>query len=335
MKKTITFGELLVRLNAPDHRRFIQSTSFEVHYGGSEANVALSLRKFGVDASFVTRLPDNEIAESALSFLHQHGVDTEATLFGGSRMGLYYLEKGALLRASKVIYDRAHSSFSELKPGMINWKAILKDAHHFHWSGITPALSYSLAAVCEEALKVASDMGILVSADCNFRANLWKYGKRPSEVMPHLLAYCDVVLGGKDDSELMLGIPVEKDEDLKSVFKKWKIRFPKLKSIASTVRNEATASGYLWQGVLWQNECLYTSKQYALTNIVDRVGAGDAYMAGIVYGLLQHSEDAQRTVDFATAAASLKHTIPGDVNLASLSEVLNVMKGDNGGRILR
>ena len=334
-RKVVTFGEVLLRLSAPGNKRFTQSGTFDAAYGGSEGNVAASLSKFGVASSFVTAVPDNELGASALSFFESFGVDTFFSLKGEKRLGLYFLEQGASMRPGKVIYDRADSSFAALQPGSVNWKELLKDATWFHWSGISPALNSSLAAVCLEALQVASDLGITISADLNYRANLWNYGKKPSEVMPELIQYCDVLLGGKGDSELVLGIPVKEEDSLEEVFRQWKKQFPRLTTIASTGRTDANASQYKWEGYLWQEGKLYSSRQYEITHIVDRVGAGDSYMAGIIYGLIKNQNDVQKVVDFATAASCLKHTIPGDVNLAVVSEVEKLMEGDTGGRISR
>ncbi len=334
-EKVITFGEVLLRLSAPGNRRFVQSDVFELNYGGSEGNVAASLSTFGVPASYVTAVPDNELGAAALSAFNSWGVDTSFSLKSGSRLGLYFLEQGAALRPGKVIYDRSDSSFASLQPGTIDWKALFQNASWFHWSGISPALNPSLAAVCLEALKAASDLGLTISADLNYRANLWKYGKNPVEVMPELIQYCDVLLGGKGDSELMLGIPAKEENSLEQVFSAWQKQFPRLKTIASTGRANANASRYQWQGYLWQEGKLYSSKQYEITHIVDRVGAGDSYMAGIIYGLIKNHNDGQRVVDFATAASCLKHTIPGDVNLATVAEVEKLMEGDTGGRISR
>lgn len=294
----------------------------------------VSLAQFGIQTIFISRLPDNAVASAALNTLKSCNVNTDKVLKGGNRVGLYYLETGAANRPSRVIYDRDFSAFSELKPGMIDWESMFEDINWFHWTGISPALTQNNAEVCLEALKVASAKGLTISADLNYRSSLWKYEKKPDEVIPELVSYCDILVGGEGDSELMLGIPSGKDADLKRLYEQWKEKFPKLKYIAGTSRKEANASQCLLQGHLWTEGKLYSSRAYEITHIVDRVGAGDAFMAGLVYGIHTY-EEAEKAINFATGASCLKYSIPGDFNLVSASEVERLVAGDTGSRISR
>lgn len=334
-KRIVTLGEILMRLSPPNHLKLSQANSFDLFYGGAEANVAASLSLFGLDVKFITSVPPNDLGDAALAMLHSYLVNPIAVKHG-NRLGLYYFEHGASARPGKVIYDRIGSSFSELKVGMIDWESIFNEADWFHFSGITAALSIDLAALCEEALQVASRKGLTISADLNYRPTLWNYGKQANEIMPNLIQYCDVLLGGVEDSDKCLGITIQHPiNDLESIFKQWQQKFPKLKTIASTERLDANASSNLLSAVLWNGNQLYRSKEYNITHIVDRIGAGDAFMAGIIYGLIHFHNDAQRVVEFATAASCLKHSIVGDINLSTVNEVNSLMNGANGGRVLR
>lgn len=344
MKKTITFGEVMLRLAAPGYERFFQSPSLSATFGGGEANVAVSLANFGIPVSFVTRLPKNDISRACLRELRGFGVEVDNVIFGGERMGIYYLETGAVSRASKVIYDRAHSSVSEIKPGMIDWTNIFKDASWFHWTGITPAISQSAADVCLEALKAASAMGITISCDLNYRKNLWKYGKSAIEVMPDLVKYSNVILGNEEDAEKALGIKplgvnVENGEvDAEaylSVSQQIMSKFPQAEKVITTLRSSINANNNNWAGVLYNGNTLYKSRQYQITHIVDRVGGGDSFMGGLIYGLQTYKNDDQKALDFAIAASCLKHTVYGDYNRVSVSEVEKLMGGDTGGRVSR
>lgn len=344
MKKTITFGEVMLRLAAPGYERFFQSPSLSATFGGGEANVAVSLANFGIPVSFVTRLPKNDISRACLRELRGFGVEVDNVIFGGERMGIYYLETGAVSRASKVIYDRAHSSVSEIKPGMIDWTNIFKDASWFHWTGITPAISQSAADVCLEALKAASAMGITISCDLNYRKNLWKYGKSAIEVMPDLVKYSNVILGNEEDAEKALGIKplgvnVENGEvDAEaylSVSQQIMSKFPQAEKVITTLRSSINANNNNWAGVLYNGNTLYKSRQYQITHIVDRVGGGDSFMGGLIYGLQTYKNDDQKALDFAIAASCLKHTVYGDYNRVSVSEVEKLMGGDTSGRVSR
>lgn len=346
MPKIITFGEIMLRLATPGYLRFAQTDSFNATFGGGEANVAVSLANYGMDAQFVTRFPDNDIARSCIADLHRHGVGTEHCIFGGERLGIYFLETGAVARPSKVIYDRAHSSISEIKPGMIDWDKAFEGADWFHWTGITPAISQGAADVCLEAVKEANRKGIIVSCDLNYRKNLWKYGKTAAELMPAIVEGCDIILGNEEDAEKVFGIKPEGfdatstggDIDQKrfqSVGEQLMARFPKAKKIIITLRGSINASHNTWGGVLWDGRTLHQSARYDITHIVDRVGGGDSFMGGLIYGLLSYPGDDKKALDFAVAASCLKHTIYGDFNLVTVQEVENLMKGDGSGRVSR
>jgi 2-dehydro-3-deoxygluconokinase len=332
--KIVCFGEILLRLSPPNHLKIFKSKTFEAHYGGAEANVGASLALMGCDVNVVTALPQNELGASAESEMLSYGMKANS-IKQGERIGIYYFEQGASERPGRVIYDRNSSSFSMLKKGMIDWKIIFKDAKWFHWSGITPALSQDLADVCEEALIIASEMGLTISADLNFRPTLWNYGKKANEVMPNLIQYCDVLLGGIDDSENCLAIKTVDEESFEDVYKKWQKQHPKLKTIVSTLRYDANASSNTIGAVLWSNSKLYKATEYKISHIIDRIGAGDAFMAGLIYGLINWPEDPKKTGEYALAASCLKHSIAGDINLASADDIKALMNGSTGGRVIR
>lgn len=342
--KVITFGEIMLRLATPDHQRFTQATSFCVSFGGGEANVAVSLANYGLNAEFVTRLPKNDLGQSVLMDLRKHNVGTQYIVQGGDRLGIYFLETGSVSRPSKVIYDRAGSSIAEIKPGMIDWNRVFEGASFFHWTGITPAISEGAAAVCLEAIKSAKQKGITISTDLNYRKNLWKWGKTAGEVMPEMVKYCDVILGNEEDAEKVFGIKPEgtdvasghvSAEKYKSVCKKLMEQFPQAKKVIITLRGSINADHNTWSGVLYDGRKLYQAPEYQITHIVDRVGGGDSFMGGLIYGLHTWPDDDQKTLNFAVAASCLKHTIPGDFNLVSVAEVEQLMKGDGSGRVVR
>lgn len=344
MGKIITFGEIMLRLATPDYLRFGQTGSFNANFGGGEANVAVSLANYGKDVKFVTRLPENDIAEAAIKELKGLGVDTSDILRGGERMGIYFLETGAVSRASKVVYDRAHSAISEVTPDMFDWDKIFEDAAWFHWTGITPAISEAAAQTCHEAIKVANKKGITVSTDLNYRKNLWKYGKTAQEVMPELVRGCDVILGNEEDAAMALGIKPDKldlqsgevsGEDYLSVSQEIMKRFPRCKMVVTTLRGSVSANHNSWSGVLYDGKKLYQAPTYQITHIVDRVGGGDSFMGGLIYGLLTYTNDLQSALNFAVAASCLKHTIYGDYNRVTAAEVEKLMNGDASGRVMR
>ncbi|MBV2223778.1 MAG: sugar kinase [Cloacibacterium sp.] len=345
-KRIVTFGEVMLRLATPGYERFSQAKSLNATFGGGEANVAVSLSNYGMKADFATRLPLNDIAESCIMNLKKHSVGTDFIARGGDRMGIYFLETGAVARPSKVVYDRAHSAIAEIQPGMIDWKEVLKDADWFHWTGITPALSQGAADACLEAIKLANEMGVTVSTDLNYRKNLWKYGKKASEIMPVLVEGCDVILGNEEDAEKVFGIKPEGFEvehtggeinsaEFESVCTQLMQKFPRAKKVIITLRGSINANHNTWGGVLYTDGKLYESKRYDITHIVDRVGGGDSFMGGLIYGLLTYEENPQTALDFAVAASCLKHTVYGDYNLVTVAEVENLMKGDGSGRVQR
>jgi 2-dehydro-3-deoxygluconokinase len=345
MKKVVTFGEIMLRLAAPGYLRFIQSNQLNATFGGGEANVAVSLANYGIPTEFVTRLPSNDIAEWCLSELRKYNVGTRRIIRGGDRMGIYFLETGAVARASKVVYDRANSSIAGIRPGMVDWDEVFGEAQWFHWTGITPALSQSAADACLEAIGAANRLGITVSSDLNYRKNLWKYGKTAAEVMPALVEGCDVILGNEEDAEKVFGIKPEGfdaahaggDIDVagfESVCLQLKERFPRAEKVIITLRGSINANHNTWGGVLHADR-LYRSQRYDITHIVDRVGGGDSFMGGLIYGLLTYPSDPQRALDFAVAASCLKHTIYGDFNAVSVAEVEQLLKGDGSGRVSR
>lgn len=346
MGKIVTFGEIMLRLATPGYLRFSQTNELSATFGGGEANVAVSLANYGMDAEFVTRLPENDIAAACVKDLHKHGVKTDHIVYGGDRMGIYFLETGAVARASKVVYDRAHSAISEIKPGMIDWEQVLAGADWFHWTGITPAISQGAADVCLEAIQTANRLGILVSCDLNYRKNLWKYGKKASEVMPDLVAGCDIILGNEEDAEKVFGIKPEGFDvtatagevnaaEFESVCTQLMQRFPRARKVIITLRGSINANHNTWGGVLYDGKQLFQSPRYDITHIVDRVGGGDSFMGGLIYGLLTYPQDDQQALNFAVAASCLKHTIYGDYNEVTVKEVENLMKGDGSGRVSR
>ncbi len=343
MGKIITFGEIMLRLAPPGYSRFSQASSFEATFGGGEANVAVSLANYGLDADFVTRLPENDIAESAIKDLRKYNVGVDQIIRGGERMGIYFLETGAVSRASKVVYDRAYSAMATIEKGMIDWQKVFEGATWFHWTGITPAISQGAADVCLEAVKAASKMNITISTDLNYRKNLWKYGKTAREVMPELVKYCDVILGNEEDAEKVFGYSApESDvtggkveaEKYQWVCEKLMKEFPKAKKVIVTLRGSLSASHNTWSGVLYDGKTLYQAPEYQITHIVDRVGGGDSFMGGLIYGLLK-LKDNQQALNFAVAASCLKHTIPGDFNQVTIEEVNKLMGGDASGRVSR
>jgi len=344
MTKFVTFGEIMLRLSPPGHLRFGQVQTLDATYGGGESNVAVSLAQFGLETEFVSRLPSNDLGEACLQSVRQYGVGTNYLQRGGNRIGIYFLENGAVMRGSQVIYDRADSSFASITAGMFDWKEIFKDACWFHWTGITPAVSEGAAAVCLEAVKVAREMGITVSCDLNYRAKLWKWGKSASEVMQELVLYSDVAIGNEEDAEKVFGIQApETDvtqgkvtaEKYQFVCESLSNKFPNLKTIAITLRSSISASHNTWSAILWQSGKTFTGPIYDITDIVDRVGSGDSFMGGLIYGLTTYPDEPQKALNFAIAASALKHTIVGDFNLVTKAEVEKLMKGDGSGRVSR
>ncbi len=345
-KKVVTFGEIMLRLSPPGFLRFSQAQSFDVIYGGGEANVSAALAGFGIPTDFVTRLPKNDIGEACLRSIRAQGIGTDKIVRGGDRLGIYFLEMGAVARPSQVVYDRDGSSLATIEPGMIDWKAAFADADWFHWTGITPAISKGAAEACLEAVQVASSMGLTISCDLNFRAKLWKWGKQANEAMPEMVKYCTVAIGNEEDADKVLAS---------------RLRPPTSPPARSTPSSTAL-SARRWSSASrtsrrWPSPCaarsrpattpgpdplerrpdfnVYVAPEYNITHIVDRVGGGDSFMGGLIYGLKTYGDDMQSALNFAVAASALKHTVFGDFNLVSVSEVKKIMGGDVSGRVSR
>lgn len=331
IKKVITFGEIMMRLSAPAFARFMQTDRFQALYAGSEANVAASLAIMGVPAAHVTRFPDNDLGVAATQTLRHYGVGTNHIIYGDGRLGLYFLENGAMQRSPKIIYDRFDSAFARIKAGDIDWEDVFKDAQWFHWTGITPAISQGAANVCLEAIQAARKNGLTVSGDINYRRNLWQYGKQAQEVMPALIEMTDIIVGGTTDFENCLNIT---ESNFEKACQQVMKQYPAVKKLTSTLRDAVSSSHNKINARLWNGKQLLTSATYDLTHIVDRVGAGDAYMAGIIYAWINNQTD-QQAIEFGIAASALKHSIEGDVNLATAGEVETLIKGENVGKLLR
>jgi 2-dehydro-3-deoxygluconokinase len=334
----------MLRLSPPGFQRFSQSQNFEVIYGGAEANVAVSLINFGLKAKFVTRIPKNDIGDACLRYLKKHGISTEFISRGGERLGIYFLERGTTVRSSNVIYDRSHSSISTARIEDFNWNKIFENSHWFHWTGITPALSQNVADITLEAVKKAKEMNLTVSCDLNYRSKLWNYGKDAKAVMKELVQYCDLVVGNEEDFTKVFDIS-SPDINVKSgkvsaqnyeyVAKQFFKLFPKTSHIAVTLRGSISATHNTWSGVLFDKNNMYIGPMFDIPYIVDRVGCGDAFNAGLIYGFLSYPDNLQKALDFAVSASCLKHTIEGDFNLVSVEEVMKVMEGNVSGRISR
>ncbi len=344
MNNVVTFGEIMLRLNTGGNERVSTARSFEASYGGGEANVAASLSMLGIKTQFVSRLPKNDLGEACLAFLKASNVGTDHIVYGGKRIGIYFLETGAAQRPSKVIYDRADSSFSNITPGMIDWDAIFQNASWFHWTGITPAVSQSAAEVCKEAILAAKNNNLTVSCDLNFRAKLWKWGKSAEEVMCDLVSLCDVAVGNEEDADKVFGIKAPECNTSEGLIdaQKYEIvcqelrrRFPALKTISITLRTSLSASHNRWSAVMWQDGLFLTGPEYDIQPVVDRVGTGDSFNAGLIYGLLQFPDDQNKVLRFALALSCLKHSIPGDFHRVSLAEIESLMEGNRSGRIIR
>jgi 2-dehydro-3-deoxygluconokinase len=344
MKKVVTFGEIMLRLSPPGFQRFGQARVLDVTFGGGESNVAVSLANYGMPADFVTRLPKNDIGDACISFLRSFGVGTSKIARGGNRIGIYFLENGAVQRGSKVIYDRDGSSIATIERGMINWDQVFEDADWFHWTGITPSISVGLCDVCLEGIKKAKEKGLTISCDLNYRAKLWKWGKKAGEVMPELVKHCDIAVGNEEDAEKVFGIKAPNTditagkveaEKYRFVVEEMKKTFPGLKFIGVTLRGSISASHNTWSGVLYDGNKLFVGPKFDITHIVDRVGSGDAFVGGLIYGLRTFGHDLQKTLNFAVAASCLKHSITGDFNMVSVEEVEKIMSGDASGRVSR
>ena len=340
MSKVVLFGEIMLRLSPEGFNRFVQADKFNVNFGGSEANVAFSLANFGIDSTFITKIPNNEIGDAAFNKLRQYGVNTSKIIKGGERLGIYYLEKGASQRPSKVIYDRLNSSIANSNVEDYNWDEIFKDAEWFHFSGITPALSDSLAEICLIACKKAKESNITVSCDLNYREKLWSEDKA-CEVMSEIMPYVDICIANEEDIEKVFGIKAKNTDVNKGkldynsynlVADELLSRFD-LSKVACTLRTSISASDNKWTAMLYDGIKFYQANEYNV-HIVDRVGGGDSFVAGLIYGILNNWKD-NESLEFATAASCLKHSIEGDFNLVSVDEINNLVLGNGSGRVQR
>lgn len=340
--KVVTFGEIMMRLQTPGHQRYIQAQNFEVEFGGGEANVAASIANYGGDASFVTKIPNNPIGEACIAQLRKYNICTKDIARGGERLGIYFCEKGASQRASNVVYDRAHSSIATAEKADFDWAKIFEGADWFHFTGITPALSDETAEICLEACQKAKDMGVKISCDLNFRKKLWT-SEKAGRVMGELMQYVNVCIANEEDAEKVFGIHAANtdvtggklsDEGYKDVARQLVDRFG-CTHVAITLRESISASENDWSALLYdaKEDGFFKSKKYHMT-IVDRVGGGDSFGGGLIYAMLSDYSN-QDAIEFAVAASCLKHTIEGDMNLVTLDEVKNLMKGDGSGRVSR
>lgn len=342
MKRVVTFGEIMLRLKSPGNERLFQSPLLEATFGGGECNVAVSLSNYGVSTAFVTAVPANNLGDAAVTEARGFGVDTSFIKRQGERLGIYFLETGSNQRPSKVTYDRAYSSIAAARPGDFDWDAIFAEAGWFHITGITPALSQSAADLALESVQQARAKGVPVSCDYNYRKNLWKYGRSAPEVMRELVKHVTVGIANEEDCQKSLGIDVDVDvhsgeletEKYRQMAERVMQEFPNLEKQAITLRESRSADRNGWAACLHNGNDFLVSRKYEITDIVDRVGGGDSFAAGLIYGLLTYDGD-QQALEFAVAASCLKHTIPGDFNRVSVAEVQSLMKGDASGRVQR
>ena len=342
--KVVTFGEVMLRLKSPGYERFMQSPVLEATFGGGEANVAVSLANYGMNAAFVTVLPDNDIAKACVRELRGFGVDVSRIVFRPGRMGIYYLETGSVQRPSKVIYDRAGSAIAEADPGAIDWNGVFEGASWFHITGITPAISQNAADLSLAAVRAAKEHGLHVSCDLNYRKNLWKYGKTADQVMRELVKYVDTVIANEEDFQKALLLKAESagsveagelnPENYRAIAKLAMDTYPNVKRVAITLRESRSASHNDWNACLYNGRDVFVSRKYRITDIVDRVGGGDSFCGGLIYGLNTYGTE-QEALEFAVAASCLKHTVPGDYNRMSAAEVESLMKGSGSGRVQR
>lgn len=340
--KFLTFGEIMLRLRAPGHERFFQSNMMEATYGGGEANVAVSLANYGQDVGYLTVLPQNALGDECVKELRKFGVDTSRILRGPGRMGIYFLEAGANQLPSRVVYDRAYSAIALAKPGDIDWERAFAGVEWFHITGITPAISETAMELSLESVREAKKRGITVSCDLNYRKNLWKYGKKASEVMAELAKYVDVAIANEEDVQKSLGITADVDvssgelsrEKYRELGDKVLAAYPDMKMIAITLRESHSADWNGWAACLNNRTHFYVSKKYEIRNIIDRVGGGDSFAGGLIYGLNKY-DDPQQALEFAAAASCLKHSIIGDFNRVGVADVEKLMGGDGSGRVQR
>ena len=341
-KRFVTFGEIMLRLKAPGHERFFQSPILEATFGGGEANVAVGLAQFGLNSSYVSVIPDNAVGNACIGELKKHGVDTSFVVRKGSRLGIYFLEPGANQKPSRVIYDRASSAVSLAALEDMDWENVFKSAFWFHITGITPAISEKASQNSLYAVKKAKEMGLTVSCDLNYRKKLWKYGRTAPEVMAELIKYVDIAVGNEEDCQKSLGIKIDIDVEsgrldaskYKSLTDTLLNKYPNLKIAAVTMRESHSADYNGWSAVLNDRKEFYVSKKYEIHDIIDRVGGGDTFSAGLIYGLNKLNGN-REALEFAAAASCLKHSIPGDLPLLSAEEVMALVKGGGSGRVQR
>jgi 2-dehydro-3-deoxygluconokinase len=340
-RKAVFFGELMMRLSTKRHERLIQAREFEVSYSGAEANLGVALANYGLESYMVSSVPDNAVGEACLAYIRQFGLNLDNVRKNGFRLGIYYVETGASQRPSTFLYNRKGSSITELKPGDFDWDSIFRDKHWFHFTGITPALADSVADITREACAAARRQGLTVSADLNFRKKLWSVEKA-SQVMGELMQFVDVLFTNEEEVELLFGIKARgadvragklDEQGYQDVARQLVERF-KFKYVSITLRESISATANDWSGMLYDGKRFYASRKYHIDPIIDRIGGGDAFSSGIIYGLLT-GQDLQETVEFAAAASCLKHSIHGDFNLVSFDEVMELVRGGGSGRIQR
>ncbi|SHM69969.1 2-dehydro-3-deoxygluconokinase [Cyclobacterium lianum] len=329
-KRIVTLGEIMMRFSTPGHERFIQAGNYDAEFGGSEANVGVSLAYWQQDVSLISALPENDLGRAAMRYLRTGGIDTSYIATSEGRMGLYFLENGAMQRSSKIIYDRFDSVFSHYEGLNVDWDQVFKGVDWFHWSGITPALSGEAASLCLRVLQAAKRNGVTISGDINYRRNLWRYGITPLEIMPELIAHSQVIIAGLTDLANCMNIH---ETSFQKACQKAKDRCPSIQLVATTERESLSASHNRLTGHLWGKDQTIQSKTYDMPNIVDRIGGGDAFMAGLIYGLMHRNQ--KEALEFAVAASVLKHSVPGDANFVTVDEVDQLVRGENIGRLLR
>ncbi|MEX2511558.1 MAG: sugar kinase [Cyclobacteriaceae bacterium] len=329
-KRIITLGEVMMRFSIPGHERFVQARNYDAEFSGAEANVAVSLAYWDQNVAHITAFPKNDLGKAAIQYLRPTGIDTSYIHMGAGRMGLYFLENGAMHRSSKIIYDRFDSAFSVYDGKEMDWQKIFEGVDWFHWTGITPAISQTAAELCLDVIKAAKMNGVKISGDINYRRNLWQYGKSPLEIMPELISHTHVIIAGLPDFANCMDIH---ESDFQMACQKAQLMCPSIQMVATTERVALSSSHNTLKGTLWNGEHLLFSKEYDMPNIVERVGGGDAFMAGLIYGLLDRTQ--QEALEFGVAASVLKHSVPGDANFVSVEEVDHLVKGENIGKLLR
>lgn len=335
MPKIVTFGEILLRLSTPGYQKIAQAESFDCTFGGTEMNVGAALVNFGFDVTHVGVFPENHIGKKARAFIRKLGISDENIHLKGRRMGLFFLETGAVSRASQIVYDRADSAFVNLNPEWFNWEEILKDADWFHWCGITPAVGEKPAIALLDALKVAKKLGIKVSSDIFYRSNLWNYGKTPQDILPELASYSNIILASRKNIEEIFGIISNEEKGkFQDTAKKLMERYSSIEKIIDTERIQISASHNRMNARIWNGQEYLKTGNLDITHIVDRVGTGDAFLGGFIYGQLIYKDDL-KSLEFGNASSALKHTIPGDQNLVDIPEVENLMLGDGSGKLKR